>query len=404
MDELHARLDRLAPPVAAHETERALVGVHAAIRRRRVVRQRLSIAAALLVVLVLASGIALARQNSDGADGGGVLTADGGPSSSVGRGSSIPRAGSTAPATDSPTTSITPPGTEDPSPVTTTRTTPIVEPSTTAPGIERADPSEVELRVTLDNGPVVVGTRARFTVAVVNHSRFEAGFKSGGCGPTAFGVSGMPGYDVHPAPWNGPVGMLRAHLDAGGNDLSNHWGEPVFPANGGAVQLCFANLRLELLAPGDTLTRHYVWDAVVAPGITELPRVLTARATVEVTMTGDLSGATTTVAGTTSIPLADDANVHPSPAAFLTNIDKDPVLTDWLRRNNGFPLIGSHVSLGYANGGFELWIDLGAARLRVRGDATTGAITEIRVLDSINAPSDDPDNDHPSPETILFPG
>jgi hypothetical protein len=93
---------------------------------------------------------------------------------------------------------------------------------------------------------------------------------------------------------------------------------------------------------------------------------------------------------------------HVMPYDFAAAADAHPAVRTWLAENPPGP-DQYGVSITFARGAFELWIDAGTQRLRVRGSTTTSEILEIRSLPSGSLPGDDPNAwGSPPGEVILF--
>jgi hypothetical protein len=407
MDDLHLRLERLAPPI---DVDDALAGVKRTSRRRRS-RQRGALVAAMAVaVVVLVAGLAVTGGGADDAD---VIASE--PDGAPAPGTSVvrrtgttraaePEAGSEEPTATTSTSAVagpTPPSVPAPS-TTAPRST-----DTTAGGPDPVElpsgpvaaPSEVEVRVTPERSTVPVGERVRYRVDVLNHSAKPARLTSGGCGPVRAELD-APGFAAgSPTAETWAFGFGTLAPFAATHDVAPRR-FPSFQEWGTASVACTADLRVDEVAPGASLTRTFVWDAVVGVPWTGSTGTVTVGASVQVIPSA--TGVDGEVRrGSAPVTVADDGRAHASPSTFLSAVE-------W--NNASGPWIDSHfgtrwdVEVGYARGGFEIWFRRGNLGLRVRGDTATGAVTEVRSLDPRRAPSDDPDSTFTDPgEKVLFP-
>lgn len=411
-DDLERRLARLAPPV---DVDAALTEVRAAGRRRQVRQRGVAAGALLLVVVVLSSSMVLARQ-SDETD---VVASQPDSEHPVRDRPGTTVAGSPGTSTPSgdPAIEVTP---DDPTPpdpggpttggpsVPTTGGPAVGDPDPSQPPIEQptagplARPDEIDVVITPERTAVPAGERVRFRVDVTNRSSERALFHSGGCGPIEAVASGPNGTSGRPAAvWDG-VSPFAAFAQA--NDTAAR-PMPTDPRVGAGVQFCTADLRSDPLAPGATTSRSYVFDAVVAPGRSGPPAPVSVTAGVDVILGPGLFGPVERRTASATVVVTDDPRAHASPSAFLAQVGSSPIFEQWVL---GHPPISDalrySVTLSYANGGFELFVDQYGYRLRVRGDVTTGAITEMRSIRAGDAPGDDPDaTPLNGPDEILFP-
>ena len=415
VDDLERRLNRLAPPV---DVDVALAGVHTASRRRQVRQRGLAAAALLAVVVVLASTVVLTRGAGDDVDvvasqpDSDRVVRDGPGTTGVGRSGTSVAPDDPAPEPSAPDGTTAPDPSSGPASTIGSPSTigaEVVDPDPSSPPIEQPTagplgrPDELDLVITPEQPTVRVGERLRFRVDVTNRSSNRALFHSGGCGPieaTASGPNGQAG--VSAVLWDGlvPFGTFTQTQDLAARPY------PTSPHVGSGEQACTADLRSDPLAPGATVSRSYVFDAVVVPGRAGAPAPVSITAGVDVILGPGIFGPVERRTASVVVAVTDDPRAHVSPSAFLAQVESNPTFQQWLQIH---PPIASTVlyavTLSYVNGGFELFVDNRNTKVRVRGDVTTGAITEVRSVPGNRAPDDDPDAvRYGPPDEILFAG
>ena len=389
-DDLADRLQRLAPGTNVDAAFASLE--HATVHDRTGAPPLLAIAAAVLAVLLLGGGVALARRTTDIAIDTGAWTAT---TMADPPGTTDPPGSTIAPATTagpSTTTMEAPPittaSTAPPAPLPTAASTAPV--ATTAAPAPAARADEIEVAIHADKDAVRLGERVHLDVVVTNHSAGVASFTSGGCGPTNIHLEGLPVVtDPGPMWWNRAPNSLGGHL-AGGN-LARTYG-PIVPAasaQDAVPDACFSISRIDHLDPGQTVTREYVWDAVVPPSETTVPASVTAVAWVLVRESDIPAGSNYEGAEVTAhaeIRVVDDPRAHLPTDAGVRAIEADPLVRQWLDGHGDCT-----VRVVFRNGHEEYWFQtVDMIRLRALVEPETGTITEIRTLGP-GSPSDDPD-------------
>jgi hypothetical protein len=437
VDELHTSLNRLAPSIDAASVDAALGTVRERVRRSRRRRRTLTGAATAAVLLVAASGLAHAGQTRDAAQvvsGAGPVAGSGTTPGSAPSGVGAEPIGTepsasttdegTAPAPplgESPTsgasttTEPTPAGATTSEPPSSgpgaagagsaTTKVPVSNPLTSVPTTEPAP--QITMRVTAAEQSVVIGGRIHLSVQITNHGPTPMLIDAGGCGITELvQIEGLPGWEFtgrlrSPMPvelWDAKPGTLGSFL-ANNDEIRAHW--YVMTPNSGTA--CPAYIGYRHLAPGASTTLTDLFDTAVVPGPTTTPAQLTVSDSI--TVRGDFDSATPTIVSDhVDVAISDDPRVHAEPSRFIAAVEANPIVTSWLDAHQAVSgTTGDRVALGFVAGELELWIDNGTSRLRIRGDATAGTITDIRTLSGALAPSDDPDLPHDPTEQILYP-